>query len=157
MKSQALYHATFSSCRRYRYEWFHRWGEGDYVMFIGLNPSTADQLHTDPTVRRCINYAKNWGFGALHMTNLFAWRDTDPAAMKRQAKPVGHKNDTTLKTLASKAGLVVAAWGRHGAHLGRGTAVKEMLPNLHALAVNQDGSPTHPLYLKGHLIPVPLP
>ena len=124
-------------------------------MFIGLNPSKADRFQTDPTVSRCISYAKQWGYGALHMTNLFAWRDTDPAAMKRQAKPVGSKNDATLQRLAAEAGLVVAAWGRHGAHLGRDAVVKSMLPNLHALAVNQDGSPAHPLYLNGGLIPLP--
>jgi hypothetical protein len=157
VKKPTLYQATFSTCRQYRYEWSHRWADGDYVMFIGLNPSMADCSMTDPTVRRCISYAKRWGYGALHMTNLFAWIDTDPAIMKRQASPVGSKNDATLQRVASQAGLVVAAWGRHGAHMGRGNAVKAMIPNLHTLAVNKDGSPAHPLYLKGSLTPVPLP
>lgn len=156
-KASSRYLAVFSSCRRYRYDWFYRWADGNYVMFVGLNPSIADHLQTDPTVRRCISYAKSWGFGALHMTNLFAWRDTDPAEMKRQARPVGSKNDETLWSIAAEAGLVVAAWGRHGAHMGRGNAVKAMIPNLHTLAVNKDGSPAHPLYLKGSLTPVPLP
>ncbi len=126
-------------------------------MFIGLNPSMADRSMTDPTVRRCISYAKCWGYGALHMTNLFAWIDPDPTTMKQQARPVGSQNDATLRRLAAEAGLVVAAWGRHGAHLGRDAVVKAMLPNLHALAVNQNGSPAHPLYLKGDLMPVPFP
>jgi hypothetical protein len=155
VKKPTLYQTTFSTCGQYRYEWLHRWAEGDYVMFIGLNPSIADCSMTDPTVRRCISYAKRWGYGALHMTNLFAWIDSDPAIMKRQARPVGAKNDATLQRVASQAGLVVAAWGRHGAHLNRGDVVKAMLPNLHALAVNRDGSPAHPLYLNGDLRPVP--
>lgn len=77
--------------------------------------------------------------------------------MKQVRRPIGGSNDATLRELAAEAGLVVAAWGRHGSHLGRGHAVKAMIPNLHALAVNQDGSPSHPLYLKGDLMPVPFP
>ncbi|HCN78539.1 MAG TPA: hypothetical protein DIT13_15260 [Verrucomicrobiales bacterium] len=154
MKNPPLYHAVFSSCRRYRYEWHYRWGEGPVCMFIGLNPSTADDFQMDPTVRRCVDYVQRWGFGALCMTNLFAWRDTDPEAMKQQPQPIGPKNDATLKRLAAKADLVIAAWGCHGSHLQRGDAVRQMLPNIHALKVNQDCSPAHPLYLSKKLQPI---
>lgn len=153
MTNCPTYPSTFSPCRRYRYEWHYRWSEGDVCMFIGLNPSTADASQMDPTVRRCVDYARRWGFGALCMTNLFAWRDTDPEAMKRQPRPIGPRNDATLKRLAAQADLVVAAWGCHGHHLKRGDAVRVMLPNLHALKVNQDGSPAHPLYLRKDLQP----
>jgi hypothetical protein len=153
----ALYNTAFCKCGRYRYEWSNRWADGPYVLFIGLNPSTANQHQTDPTVRRCIGYAKRWGFGALHMGNLFAFCATDPKVMKQTKYPVGGSNDASLKGLAAEAELVVAAWGRHGAHLGRDAVVKAMLPNLHALAVNRDGSPAHPLYLNGDLRPVPFP
>jgi hypothetical protein len=91
----------------------------------------------------------------MHMGNLFAFCATNPAVMKQNRYPVGGSNDTTLSELAAQAGLVVAAWGRNGAHLGRGDVVRAMLPNLHALAVNRDGSPAHPLYLHGDLRPVP--
>ena len=152
-RHKSPYMATFSCCQRYRYEWFHRWAEGAYVMFIGLNPSTANQFQSDPTVRRCIDYAERWGFGALCMTNLFAWRATDPALMKQQTKPIGPRNDATLQRLAAGAGLVVAAWGRHGNHLHRGADIQAMLPDLHALRLNLDGTPAHPLYLKKDLQP----
>jgi len=149
-----LYHAVFSPCGHYRYEWHYCWGEGPVCMFIGLNPSKANGFQMDPTVRRCVDNAQRWGFGALCMTNLFAWIHPDPEAMKQQPQPIGPKNDATLKRLAAKAGLVVAAWGCHGNHLQRGNAVRQMLPNLHALKVNQDGSPAHPLYLSKKLQPI---
>jgi hypothetical protein len=147
------YTAVFSPCRHYRYEWWSRWSEGPYCLFICLNPSTADEHQEDPTVKRCIDYAKRWGYGALCMVNLFAWRATDPEEMKRQANPIGPDNDATLVRLAKEAGIVIAAWGTEGAHQGRGAAVVSMLPGLHALTRNQDGSPGHPLYLKAELQP----
>ena len=70
--------ATFSPCRTWRYSLLRRWAPCDYAMFIGLNPSTADETQDDPTVRRCIRYAQSWGYGALYMTNIFAFRATDP-------------------------------------------------------------------------------
>lgn len=149
--------ATFSSCRKYRYDLWRRWKDGPYVMFIGLNPSTADETNDDPTVRRCIGYAQAWGYSALCMTNIFAWRNTDPAKMKATAEPVGPENDAHLARLASAAGLVVAAWGTHGAHLGRGEAVRKLIKNLHCLKLTADGSPSHPLYLPKTLTPAPFP
>ena len=78
-------------------------------MFIGLNPSTADETIDDPTIRRCISFSKDWGYGALCMTNLFAFRATDPAVMKAHPEPVGEANDGTLVEFALSAGVVVAA------------------------------------------------
>ncbi len=156
-EKKTVYHAVFSSCRRYRYEWMHRWSDGPYCLFIGLNPSTADEQRMDPTIRRCIGYAWRWGFGAVHIANLFAWRETDPDILKLQPHPVGAGNDAALRRLASGAGLIVAAWGTHGSHRNRAADVIEMLPRLHALRVNRDGSPAHPLYLPGALTPVEYP
>lgn len=150
------YSAVFSPCRHYRYEWWSRWSAGPYCLFIGLNPSTADEHQDDPTVKRCIDFAKRWGYGAVCMVNLFAWRATDPEEMKKQSDPVGPDNDTTLARLAKDAGIVIAAWGTQGAHRGRGREVLSMLPGLHALSLNQDGSPGHPLYLKAELKPFAL-
>lgn len=124
---------------------------------IGLNPSTADETKDDPTIRRDIGYAKRWGFGSLVKTNIFAWRDTDPAKMKAQAEPIGADNNRHIVEQARRAGLVLCAWGRHGLHLGRGQAVLELLKaegiKAHALYINMDGTPKHTLYCRGDLRP----
>ena len=84
-------------------------------MFVGLNPSTADEVSDDPTVRRCISYAKAWGYAGLCMTNIFAFRATDPKDMKAVHDPVGMDNDMHLLRVSRHAGVVIAAWGAHGA------------------------------------------
>lgn len=90
------------------------------------------------------------------MVNLFSWIDTDPAAMKAAAEPVGPRNDRHLKARAADADLIVAVWGSHGSHLGRDQVVKRIFKGrLHALAINKDGSPSHPLYLRKDLHPFP--
>lgn len=122
-------------------------------MIIGLNPSTADETSDDPTVRRCIAFARAWGFDALCMTNLFAYRATDPHDMKQATEPIGEENDATLRTMARRAGVVVAAWGTHGTHLGRDRAVRAALSSLHCLRLTKHGSPAHPLYLPASLRP----
>ncbi|NDP63754.1 MAG: DUF1643 domain-containing protein [Polaromonas sp.] len=150
--------ATFSSCRQYRYSLWRRWGDpaGGYAMFVGLNPSTADETMDDPTIRRCIGFAQDWGYAGLCMTNLFAFRATQPSVMKAAADPVGPDNDQALLCMAQGAGVIVAAWGVDGAHQGRGDAVRVMLPNLHFLKLTQAGHPSHPLYLPKILRPQPL-
>jgi hypothetical protein len=151
--------AVFSPCRLYRYTLWRRWstvGEPDkFLQVIGLNPSTADETQDDPTIRRCIDFAKRWGYGALCMTNLFAWRDTLPENMKKAADPVGEENDRWLAAVAGAAGMTLAAWGKHGSHLGRAKKVLAMLPQVHYLKLNGDGSPGHPLYIKGDTLPKP--
>lgn len=127
------------------------------VMVVGLNPSTADEVKNDPTVTRCINYVKQWGYDGLIMTNIFAFRATDPTCMKEASEPVGSENDKNLIFAAKKARLVVCAWGNHGEFLDRGKQVAEMLmgiKGLHCLAINKTGHPKHPLYLSKNLVPV---
>jgi hypothetical protein len=160
----------FSPCRLYRYTLWREWDDCgplftpksiarscEYLMVIGLNPSTADETKDDPTIRRCIGFAKKWGFGALCMTNLFAWRDTDPEKMKASVEPVGIENDQWLETCAKNAGMILAAWGNHGAYIGRDKCVRGFLPPLLCLGTNKDGSPKHPLYVKGDTVPTLLP
>lgn len=147
--------ARFSPCRTYRYDLWRRWGDGPYAMFIGLNPSTADETQDDPTIRRCINFAKAWGFSALCMTNLFAFRATDPKDMKEYQQPVGPENNDVLQECAAGAGVIVAAWGVHGVHEDRDKEVLALLPGLQCLGLSKEGHPRHPLYLKGDLKPVP--
>lgn len=124
-------------------------------MVIGLNPSTADETQDDPTIRRCIDFAKRWGFGSLCMTNLFAWRDTDPSEMKKALGPIGPENDHWLSEVAQQAGMILAAWGKDGSHLNRAQLVTEALPPMHCLRLNQDGSPGHPLYIPADTSPIP--
>jgi len=153
--------AEFSPCRQYRYALWRHWtvapGSQDkgYVMFVGLNPSTADESNDDPTIRRCIAYAKDWGYSGLCMVNLFAFRATQPADMLSAEDPVGPENDSKLRQLADGAAVVVAAWGVHGTHLGRDEVVKAMLPRLHYLRLTKLKHPGHPLYLPKTLTPQP--
>ena len=123
-------------------------------MFIGLNPSTADETKNDPTVRRCIGYAQKWGYGSLCMTNIFAYRATLPKDMMNVEDPVGEGNDEALLRLSKDAGIIIAAWGKHGSWQGRGQKVIEMLARLKCLGKNKDGSPVHPLYQKSDVIPI---
>lgn len=149
--------ASFSRCRQYRYALWRTWDATKaYVMFIGLNPSTADETINDPTVRRCINYAKSWGYGGVCIGNLFAYRATDPELMKAVEDPVGSQNNGWLKKLSDQAVLVVAAWGNHGTYLGRSRQVRELLPDMYCLKVNKSGEPAHPLYQKAAAQPIPL-
>ncbi len=128
----------------------------DYVMFIGLNPSTADETKDDPTIRRCRAFAKSWGYGAMCMTNLFAFRATNPKVMMRHTDPVGPDNDTWLSTIAADANLIVAAWGKHGRFRERDQRIINLIPHLQCLRRNDDGTPEHPLYLPKTLTPIPL-
>lgn len=152
--------------RAYRYTLWRSWqfdpmlsahwegitNEDKYLMVIGLNPSTADEEKNDPTIRRCINFAKSWGFGGLAMTNLFGFRATDPRDMKLARDPIGSENDHWLETVAKDpyCGMVLAAWGVHGSHGGRNISVETLITAhkpLYALKLNDDGSPGHPLYV----------
>lgn len=153
--------ALFSPCGLYRYRLSRDWGAvGNRCLFVMLNPSTADASVNDPTVRRCIGFAQRWGFGALDVANLFAFRTTDPIALYKIDDPVGPENDVHIMGLASAAGRVIVAWGNHGALNGRGAAVIEMLHDLgvrpRALAVTGAGQPAHPLYLPGDIEPFEL-
>lgn len=140
--------AEFSPCRRYRYELGRKWGSGAIAVFIGLNPSTADEMQDDPTIRRCIGFAKSWGCGQLVMLNLFAFRATDPAVMKAEVDPIGEGNDAALRKWASEGKYLVAAWGVHGTHKGRDQEVLKIMPDLQCLGLSREGHPRHPLYMK---------
>ncbi len=147
--------AMLSPCRTYRYDLWRTWlGGNGYAMFVGLNPSTADETEDDPTIRRCTAFAKAWGYAGLCMTNLFAYRATAPRDMMRASDPVGPQNDEILCSRAEEARVVVAAWGVHGTYGSRHEAVRAMLPKLHYLRLTKGGHPGHPLYLPKTLMPV---
>jgi hypothetical protein len=127
---------------------------GGYLMVVGLNPSTADETSDDPTIRKCVGFAKKWGFEALVMTNLFAWRDTLPANMKKVKEPVGEDCDKTLLEVAEHAGMILAAWGKDGSHQSRDFFVKRLFTKpMYCLKKNKDGSPMHPLYVPYDTVP----
>lgn len=143
--------ATFSDCRTYRYALWRCWdwrGYSNQVMFIGLNPSTADETEDDPTIRRCIRFAKDWGYGGLIMTNAFAFRATDPRDMKAAPDPVGPDNDDILSQYQSQVGLVVAAWGAHCPRDREQQICQIVGRSIKCLGRTKHGSPKHSLYLR---------
>lgn len=151
--------AQFSSCRKYRYALWRTWQEHEgHVMFIGLNPSTADETKDDPTIRRCIGYAKSWGFGGIYMLNIFAYRATRPRELNNIGDPIGSENNRYLQMHLDVASLNIACWGNHGAYMNRGLEVIELLgkTNLSCLGITAEGHPKHPLYLRRELKPVNL-
>ena len=144
--------ANFSSCRKYRYSLSRIWDkQKKFVLFIGLNPSTADEEVDDPTIRRCFGYAQKWGYGGFIMVNLFAYRTTLPANLKKVKYPVGRDNNKYIVKLSKKADITVAAWGNNGNLYRRDKQVLSLVPNLMCLKINKSGQPAHPLYLKKDL------
>lgn len=149
---------VFSECRKYRYALWRSWGGPDspYVMFIGLNPSTANETVDDPTVRKCIRYARDWGFASLCIGNLFAICSKDRSVILAADDPIGLDNDKWLTMLSQHASLTVAAWGNSGSYQGRASAVIKTVPNLRCLRMTKRSQPAHPLYLPSSLLPVAL-
>jgi hypothetical protein len=149
----AVRRTVLSPCRLYRYTLWREWSDDlfvnrtNYAMFIGLNPSTADETLDDPTIRKCVGFAKRWGYLALCMTNLFAFRATHPRKMKCQSKPIGDQNDRWLSACARDAGIIVAAWGVNGEHMGRDEEVLKLIDRVESLRTTKAGFPEHPLYV----------
>jgi hypothetical protein len=146
--------AVFSPSRAYRYKLSRTWATGgNHVAWIMLNPSTADAMTDDPTIRRCTAFAKAWGFDGLSVVNLFALRATDPRELAVHARPAGADNDWFIRETAQGAPAVVAAWGAHAMARRRGAEVARMLDadgvGLLCLGVTKDGHPRHPLYVHG--------
>lgn len=146
--------AVISACWRYRYVLTRQVGPGTRTAtFIMLNPSTADATTDDPTIRKCIGFARRWGCGQLTVLNLFAFRATDPAEMRRAEDPVGPENQAWLEnTLAGIGdGPVVCGWGVHGEYMDQDLTMLGWLARLGirpcALAITKDGHPKHPLYV----------
>ena len=152
--------ASFDRSKRYRYTLHRRWRQGArQLCFCMLNPSTADATKNDPTVRRCIGYAMDWGFDALEVVNIFAFRSTDPAGLLNVSDPIGVRNTRAIVRAASRAEFTVAAWGVHGAIGGRGDAVlRRLCPDhdVRCLGLTREGHPKHPLYLPRTAQPIPI-
>ncbi|WP_417806592.1 DUF1643 domain-containing protein [Thioclava sp.] len=164
IKGDAPSIAVYSDCEKYRYALTRVWdATKPRVLFVMLNPSTATEVQNDPTVERCERRARALGFGAFRVTNIFAWRATDPKVMRAQADPVGPENDQMIRDSVDWAGeerdRIICAWGAHGAHLDRGAAVERLLRaagrDLHQLGLTKSGAPKHPLYIAYHRQPEP--
>jgi hypothetical protein len=148
--------ALLSPCRTWRYALWRYWnwqGDANCVMFIGLNPSTADEVENDITISKCIGFAQRWGYGGIYMLNLFAYRATDPMVMISADDPIGPGNDDAFGCYGSNAGLVIAAWGssvptRHRQSLRWQTRISEVLNCIkrpvYCLGVTRNGNPRHP-------------
>ena len=159
-KGDAASTAVYSPCERYRYLLTRTWdAAGPKALFVMLNPSTATEVQNDPTVERCERRARALGFGAFRVTNIFAFRATDPKVMRAVADPVGPGNDAAIRDSVPWADRVICAWGTHGAHLERGRAVEALLRStgvpLHHLGLTKDGQPKHPLYIGYDVQPMP--
>lgn len=156
------YDAGFSACTAYRHWLSRTWDAArPYANFLMLNPSTATHLDDDPTVFRTMNYAFDWGYGGVWVTNIFDFRETDPEKMKAHPAPCSDANDTWIVSVARNAGIVVCAWGTDGEFLGRGAHVTELLREngitAHCLKKTKTNQPNHPLYLRKTLRPVLYP
>ncbi|MEM1350998.1 MAG: DUF1643 domain-containing protein [Pseudomonadota bacterium] len=152
--------AKYSDCGHYRYALTRVWEPGGPIVnFVMLNPSVADAEKNDPTVERCERRARRMGFAGFSVTNIFAWRDTDPFKMRKARHPIGPENDRILLDSAAQADIVIAAWGAHGAHLNRGPAVHQLFVanaiDLHHLGLTKQHHPRHPLYVPYDRLPRP--
>ncbi|MEO1908771.1 MAG: DUF1643 domain-containing protein [Citromicrobium sp.] len=184
--------AQISGCGNYRYRLWREWrlgnskqwdmwteddgspaldgagaqiGEPRSCVFVMLNPSTADGEQDDPTIRRCVAFAKRFGFDRLDVLNLFAWRATSPKdllAVGPERNPVGIENSNAYCDTLDKAGMIVCAWGAHGRHLGQDETALGWIEQhndrgapIVALGLTKDGSPRHPLYLRADSEPFP--
>lgn len=146
--------AAFSECRQYRYALWRVWNpDVPLVMFIGLNPSTANETKPDPTIRRVMNFACTWGYGGVVMMNLFAIVSSKPSILTEHSDPV-RKNDLWLPAIAARCDKVVFAWGAFKQAKTRTDQVIAMFPDAYCLKKTQDGSPWHPLFVPKIIQPV---
>lgn len=151
--------AVISDCDLYRYRLFRRWRQEDRggVLFIMLNPSTADDSVDDPTIRRCTGFTKAWGYGGFEVVNLFAFRATEPDELLNADDPIGPENDEHIRDALAYSDFVVCAWGAHKMAESRAAAVLRIIREQdrvpHCLGVTKSGAPKHPLYIAGDTTP----
>lgn len=149
--------AVYSECEGYRYALTRTWDDtAPRLLYVMLNPSKATEAQNDPTIERCERRARALGYGAFRAANIFAWRETDPARLRRVAAPVGPQNDAILTQsardwLRGPDDMLICGWGVHGQHLGRGAEVAALFGAtgrpLHCFGTTKAGDPRHPLYI----------
>ena len=146
--------------RRFRYALWRIWQpSGDKLLFIGLNPSTGNDIKDDPTIRRMVGFAKSWGFGGLFVGNLFSFVSSDPARLffEMAREHTNGPADIALRRMRELCTLVVVGWGEVGKRCGsRPAEVLALIEKpVHCIKANRSGEPSHPLYLRSssQLIP----
>lgn len=151
----AVRQAVISPDGTYRYQLLRRWQKGSSVVaFVMLNPSTADAEVDDPTIRRCIGFARAWGHDAMVVVNLFGYRATQPSELTGAGDPVGPDNDRHIKVATAQAERIICAWGAHPLASERLEAVRALLPaEVECLGLTASGQPRHPLYLPAAVRP----
>lgn len=146
--------ATFSPCRQYRYALWRIWDETKpVIMFIGLNPSTANENEPDPTINTVKALSTNWGYGGFYMMNLFAIVSPDPEVLKTHPDPLGD-NDGWLEQVSMKCDDVVFAWGAFKEAKERCQKIIDQFPDALCIKILKDGSPKHPLYTPYSATPI---
>lgn len=147
--------AVISDCGKYRYLLRRTWNHScPRLLYVMLNPSTADAEVDDATIRSCIRLAKGLGYGSFEVVNLFAFRATDPEELVKADNAVGPRNDPLIEAAVARCDMVVCAWGAHAmTNAGqRASAVRQMIrsqrPAVFCLGKTKAGAPKHPLYIK---------
>ncbi|WP_091226480.1 DUF1643 domain-containing protein [Fontibacillus panacisegetis] len=162
MSDKAIYNkgAVIDPTGIYRYSLWRIWDvKLPVILFIMINPSTADTHEDDPTIRRCVGFAKKWGYGALEVRNLFAYRATDPRELKFCSDPVGPENNRHILESAEVAHKIVVAWGTKGSYKGRDREVIDLIAKYKpvSLDITAGGHPKHPLYIASNQQPLAYP
>ena len=148
MKNYVSADAEISACERYRYRLSRVWDPAfPTLLIIGLNPSTADGTQDDPTIRRCVTFAQDYGYGSLLMGNLFAFRCTNPKFLLSSGDRIGPLNDRTLAELSIQAAATVIAWGNGALLDGRWEEVLRVIKQPLCFGLTSRSQPRHPLYL----------
>ena len=138
--------ALISEDKLYRYQLLRVWDETlPRVLFVMLNPSTADATKDDPTIRRVISFAKSWGYGGVYVGNLFAFRSTDPKGLKYVKDPIGENNIQHIQAMVGLVDKIIYAWGNNQKEP---KWLSEMVPTPYCIDISKKGVPKHPLYLK---------
>ena len=153
--------AIISKCGNYRYSLSRIWDKDKpLVMFLMFNPSTADTDRDDPTIRKCIGYAKNWGYGGILVGNLFAFRSSDPLDLLYSDNPIGKHNGEYLEKMFDKSSIIIFAWGNQKIldkiYDGpfKDFSKNKNREKYYYLELSKRGTPKHPLYLKKELKPI---
>ncbi|QDT66483.1 hypothetical protein V22_37510 [Calycomorphotria hydatis] len=147
MEPKVIKKATISQCGMYRYRLDRDWGDSKRIVIVGLNPSTADAQIDDPTVRRCVAFAKQFGFDALTIINLFAFRATKPSVLATVTNPVGPRNNVHIRMAIEESDLVVFAWGATPLAEKRSEFLHGLVDRPACFGHTKFGAPKHPLYL----------
>lgn len=147
------YGAIFDVSGRYRYSLWRAWSnDSPRIAFVLLNPSTADEQRNDPTIRRCMGFARAWKFGSMDVVNLFAYRATHYRELFKVNDPIGEENNRFLMQAVERCSIIVLGWGTRGTMLGRDRQVISFLAgrkDVYCLGFTKNGLPRHPLYVRG--------